>query len=129
VIRPLAFTPGWRVGGATDEVTNMFVIGPRRMDKGPCLLYRPMLEQPLSQYPTPANLIYAIKHSPMLRQSVLAWLPDDARANYANYTFTGDRPSVWSISQQLADPLTSLQMSGPVTLSQRVLSGVYLATL
>ena len=129
VIRPLAFTPGWRVGGATDEVTNMFVIGPRQMDKGPCLLYRPMLEQPLSQYPTPANLIYAIKHSPMLRQSVLAWLPDDARANYANYAFTGDRPSVWSISQQLADPLTSLQMSGPVTLGQRVLSGVYLATL
>lgn len=129
VIRPLAFRPGWRIGGATDEVTNMFVIGPRQMDKGPCLLYRPMLEQPLSQYPTPANLIYAIKHSPTLRQSVLAWLPDDARANYANYAFTGDRPSVWSISQLLADPLTSLQMSGPISLGQRVLSGNYLATL
>ncbi|MHA6136599.1 dermonecrotic toxin domain-containing protein [Pseudomonas mohnii] len=129
VIRPLAFTPGWRIGGATDEVTNMFVIGPRQMDKGPCLLYRPMLEQPLSQYPTPANLIYAIKHSPTLRQSVLAWLPDNTRANYANYAFTGDRPSVWSISQLLADPLTSLQMSGPMSLGQRVLSGDYLATL
>ncbi|KAB0509207.1 dermonecrotic toxin domain-containing protein [Pseudomonas moorei] len=129
VIRPLAFTPGWRIGGASDEVTNMFVIGPRQMDKGPCLLYRPMLEHSLSQYPTPANLVYTIKHSPTLRQSVLAWLPDDARANYANYAFTGDRPSVWSISQLLADPLTSLQMSGPIALGQRVLSGDYLATL
>ncbi|MFV0932648.1 hypothetical protein [Pseudomonas jessenii] len=129
VIRPLAFAPGWRIGGATDEVTNMFVIGPRQMDKGPCLLYRPMLEQPLSQYPTPANLVYTIKHSPTLRQSVLAWLPDGARANYANYVFTGDRPSVWSISQLLGDPLTSLQMSGPISLGSRVLSGNYLAVL
>ncbi|WP_085723612.1 dermonecrotic toxin domain-containing protein [Pseudomonas sp. R37(2017)] len=129
VIRPLAFSPGWRVGGSTDEVTNMFVIGPRQMDKGPCLLYRPLLDQPLSQYPTPANLIYAIKHSPTLRQSVLAWLPEGARANYANYMFTGDRPSVWSVSQLLADPLTSLQMNGPLSLGTQVIATDYLATL
>ncbi|HJR30184.1 MAG TPA: DUF6543 domain-containing protein, partial [Pseudomonas sp.] len=129
VIRPLAFSPGWRVGASTDEVTNMFVIGPRQMDRGPCLLYRPLLDQPLSQYPTPANLIYAIKHSPTLRQSVLAWLPDGARANYANYVFTGDRPSVWSLSQLLADPLTSLQMSGPLSLGNQVIATDYLATL
>jgi hypothetical protein len=129
VIRPLAFSPGWRVSGATDEVANMFVIGPRQMDKGPCLLYRPLLDQPLSQYPTPANLIYAIKHSPTLRQSVLAWLPDGVRANYSNYVFTGDLPSVWSISQLLADPLNSLQMSGPLTLGSRIIASDYLATL
>ncbi|MNM20258.1 hypothetical protein D3C81_305940 [compost metagenome] len=129
VIRPLAFTPAWRTGASTDEVNNMFVIGPRQMDKGPCLLYRPLLDQPLSQYPTPANLIYAIRHSPKLRESVLAWLPDEVRANYADYVFTGDLASVWSVSQLLADPLTSLQMSGPLTLGTRVLATDYLANL
>jgi hypothetical protein len=129
VIRPLAFSPGWRVSGAADVVANMFVIGPRQMDKGPCLLYRPLLDQPLSQYPTPANLVYAIKHSPTLRQSVLAWLPDRVRADYANYVFTGDLPSVWSVSQLLADPLTSLQMSGPLALGSQVIASDYLATL
>ena len=129
VIRPLAFSPAWRLGSSTDEVSNMFVIGPRQMDKGPCLLYRPLLEPPLIQYPTPANLIYAIRHAPKLRQSVLAWLPDRVRANYANYVFTGELPSVWSVSQLLADPLTSLQMSGPLTLGSRVLATDYLANL
>jgi hypothetical protein len=129
VIRPLAFTPAWRTGASTDAVNNMFVIGPRQMDKGPCLLYRPMLDQPLSQYPTPANLIYAIRHSPKLRESVLAWLPDGVRANYTDYVFTGDLPSVWSVSQLLGDPLTSLQMSGPLTLGTRVLATDYLANL
>jgi len=129
VIRPLAFKPGWRLGNSTDEVANMFVIGPRQMDKGPCLLYRPMLDRPLSQHPTPANLIYAIKHSPTLRRSVLAWLPDGARANYSNYVFTGDRPSVWTLSQLLADPLTPLQMGGTLALGSRVLASDYLATL
>ncbi|MFY0730056.1 hypothetical protein [Pseudomonas sp. NFX15] len=129
VIRPLAFTPTWRLGTSTDEVSNMFVIGPRQMDKGPCLLYRPMLDLPLSQYPTPANLIYAIRHAPKLRQSVLAWLPDGVRANYKNYVFTGQLPSVWSVSQLLADPLTSLQMSGPLTLGSRVIATDYLTNL
>ncbi|WP_095164962.1 DUF6543 domain-containing protein [Pseudomonas sp. Irchel 3H3] len=129
VIRPLAFKPGWRIGNSTDKVTNMFVIGPRQMDKGPCLLYRPMLDRPLSQHPTPANLIYAIKRSPTLRQSVLAWLPDAARANYSNYVFTGDRPSVWTLSQLLADPLTPLQMGGTLALGSEVLASDSLATL
>ena len=129
VIRPLAFKPGWRIGNSTDKVTNMFVIGPRQMDKGPCLLYRPMLDRPLSQHPTPANLIYAIKRSPTLRQSVLAWLPDGARVNYSNYVFTGDRPSVWTLSQLLADPLTPLQMGGTLALGSEVLASDSLATL
>ncbi|MCM8741652.1 DUF6543 domain-containing protein [Pseudomonas koreensis] len=129
VIRPLAFNPGWRLIGSADEVANMFVIGPRHMDKGPCLLYRPLLDQPLSQYPTPANLIYAIKHSATLRQSVLAWLPDGVRANYANYVFTGSLPSVWSLAQLLADPLTPLQMGGTLTLGSRVIATDYLVFL
>ncbi|WP_223532003.1 DUF6543 domain-containing protein [Pseudomonas sp. GL-RE-20] len=129
VIRPLALNPGWRLSATADEVANMFVIGPRQMDKGPCLLYRPLLDQPLSQYPTTANLVYAIKHTPKLRQSVLAWLPDRVRANYANYVFTGDRPSVWSLSQLLADPLTPLQMGGTLSLGTGVVAADYLANL
>ncbi|WP_025112645.1 hypothetical protein [Pseudomonas sp. H1h] len=129
VIRPLAFSPSWRPGTTTDEVANMFVIGPRQMDKGPCLLYRPLLDHSLAQYPSPANLVYAIKHSPKLRQSVLAWLPDRVRANYANYVFSDDRPSVWTLSQLLADPLTSLQMSGTLALGTRVGAEDYLTSL
>lgn len=129
VIRPLGFTPARRLIASTDEVTNMFVIGPKQMDKGPCLLYRPMLDHPLSQYPTPANLIYAIKQSAALRESVLAWLPDAERANYANHVFTGNRPSVWSLPQLLADPLTSAQMSGPVLLGSGVIASDSMATL
>ncbi|WP_223594423.1 dermonecrotic toxin domain-containing protein [Pseudomonas sp. A-R-19] len=129
VIRPLGFTPARRLIASTDEVTNMFVIGPKQMDKGPCLLYRPMLDRPLSQYPTPANLIYAIKQSAALRESVLAWLPDTERANYANYVFTGDLPSVWSLPQLLADPLTSAQMIGPVLLGSATMATEAMATL
>ncbi|WP_347909797.1 hypothetical protein [Pseudomonas grandcourensis] len=129
VIRPLAFKPGWRLSASADEVANMFVIGPRQMDKGPCLLYRPLLDQQLNQYPTAANLVYAIKHTPALRQSVLAWLPDSVRANYANYVFTGDRPSVWSLSQLLADPLTPLQMGGTLSLGTGIVASDYLANL
>lgn len=129
VIRPLAFNPGWRLVGAPDEVANMFVIGPRQMDKGPCLLYRPLLAQPLSQYPTPTNLIYAIKHSATLRQSVLAWLPESVTSNYASYALTGSLPSVWSLAQLLADPLTPLQMGGTLALGSRVIDGDYLAFL
>lgn len=129
VIRPLAFKPGWRLAGAADKVANMFVIGPRQMNKGPCLLYRPMLDQPLSQYPTPANLIYAIKHSPTLHQSVLAWLPDSVRADYANYVFTANRPSVWTLSQLLGDPLTPLRMGGTLTLGTAVIDPDYLDAL
>ena len=129
VIRPLALNPAWRPGQSTDEVANMYVIGPRQMDKGPCLLYRPLLDHCLSQYPSPANLLYAIKHSPTLRQSVLAWLPGNVRANYANYVFSDDRPTVWSLSQLLADPLTSLQMSGTLALGTQVLNTDYLASV
>lgn len=129
VIRPLAFNPGWRLLASADEVANMFVIGPRQMDKGPCLLYQPLLDQSLSQYPTPANLIYAIKHSAALRQSVLAWLPDRVRSHYSDYVFTGSLRSVWSLSQLLADPLTPLQMGGTLSLGTQVIANDYLAAV
>nr|WP_180206035.1 DUF6543 domain-containing protein [Pseudomonas sp. SbOxS1]NYU06258.1 hypothetical protein [Pseudomonas sp. SbOxS1] len=116
IIRPLAFIPGGRNGGQADEVANMFVIGPRHVEKGPCLLYRPLLDQPLLQYPGEANLLYAIKHDKALRQSVLAWLADDVRFNYSQYVFPGELPSVWTLSQWLVEPGSVLGMMGAVTL-------------
>jgi hypothetical protein len=116
VIRPLAFQ-AHRTNSNTDTVANMFIIGPEEADKGPCLLYRPLLDPPLTQYPGQANLLYAIQHSRSLRQSVLAWLPDSVRFNYSQYVFPGTLMSVWTLPQLLVDPTVALDMTGPVTLA------------
>ncbi|UEB95909.1 hypothetical protein LIS66_26715 [Pseudomonas sp. HN2] len=128
VIRPLAFV-AHRSSSVTDSVVNMYVIGPREANKGPCLLYRPLFEMPLMQYPGHANLLYAIEHSRHLRDSVLAWLPDDVRFNYSQFVFTARLPSVWTIPQMLVNPTTALDMSGPVALGTQVLTGDVLETL
>ncbi|WP_338800372.1 DUF6543 domain-containing protein [Pseudomonas sp. RSB 5.4] len=125
VIRPLGFV----TGGQTDEVLNMFVIGPRDMSKGPCLLYRPLLDAPLLQFPSTANLLYAIRHSRSLRQSVLAWFPDRVRFNYSQYVFPGALPSVWTIPQLLVDPTSAPDTTATLTLGSRVIEQDVLATL
>lgn len=117
VIRPLAFIPGGRTDSKADVVANMFVIGPRLADKGPCLLYRPLLDLPLVQYGGEASLLYEIKHNKALRQSVLAWLPEDLYFNYSQYVFPGQLPSVWTLSQWLTDPTSALGMMGALSLS------------
>lgn len=129
VIRPLAFVPGDRTEPYADEVANMFVIGPRLADQGPCLLYRPLLDPALMQFPCAANLLYAIKHDKALRQSVLAWLPDDVRFNYSQYVFPGELPSVWTLTQLLVDPASAFGKMGAVNLSKKVLDKDALATL
>ncbi|WLG53902.1 dermonecrotic toxin domain-containing protein [Pseudomonas sp. FP1742] len=129
VIRPLAFVTGDRTDTTADVVTNMFVIGPRNPDQGPCLLYRPLLTPSLTQYPNETNLLYAIKHDKALRQSVLAWLPDDVRFNYSQYVFSGDLPSVWTLTQLLVDPTSVLARMGTVTLGTTALDDDPLATL
>lgn len=129
VIRPLAFIPSQRNDKTPDEVTNMYVIGPRDMVKGPCILYRPLLETPLTQYPTAANLLYAIKHSKELRASTLAWLPDNVRFNYSQYVFPGELPSAWTLTQLLVDSSTARQMSGPVSFGQKVIEHDRLAKM
>ncbi|WKV84046.1 hypothetical protein LJJ44_23820 [Pseudomonas sp. B24_DOA] len=50
VVRPLAFV-AHRSSCAADSVANMYVIGPREVNKGPCLLYRPLFEMTLMQFP------------------------------------------------------------------------------
>ena len=129
VVRPLAFVTGAKASDSADEVVNMFVIGPRDADKGPCLLYRPLFDAPLLQYPSRANLLYAIKHSNTLRQSVLAWLPDSVRFDYSQYVFPGTLPSVWTIPQLLIDPGSAADNRASVTLGNRVIEPDVLASL
>lgn len=129
VIRPLAFIPTRRTAQTADTVSNMFVIGPQNPASGPCLLYRPLFSNPLMQFPAPNNLIYAIKQSTALRQSVLAWLPDSVRSDYAQFVFPGSIPSPWVVSELLIDPLVALTMSGPVVLASQPLPDDNLASL
>ncbi|UQI31300.1 hypothetical protein M3M50_01380 [Pseudomonas bijieensis] len=129
VLRKLAFVPELQVGNSEDVVTNMFIIGPQDSDAGPCLLYRPMLEPQLSQYPSFSNLLYTIKQTPSLRQSVLAWLPDGVRDDYGRFVFPDLLPSPWSIVAFVAAPLTSLANSGPVSLSDKTLGVDFLPQL
>ena len=123
VMRPLAFVPTRRQGNTPDPVTNMFVIGPEDPHTGPCLLYRPLLDKPLSQFPSQSNLLYALQQSRTLRDSVLAWLADDVRNDYAHYVFPGDLPSPWAIVEFLVDPFKLWIMSGPLTLGQDAVKG------
>jgi len=97
--------------------------------KGPCLLYRPLSNQPLMQFPSPTNLLYAIKQDTPLRQSVLAWLPDKVRTAYAQFVFPGSLPSPWVFTSVLNDPLNALVMTGPVELGREVLPNDDFATL
>lgn len=129
VIRPLSFVPKRREDGSQDEVANMFVIGPKHPGAGPCLLYRPMLDQPLTQYPSLSNLFYAIQQSSSLRESVLAWLPDDARNEYSNYVFPGSLPSPWVIADFLVDSSKLTIMTGPMSLGTKTLEGDLFAAL
>ena len=129
VIRRLSLLPKRRLGSAVDVVGNMFVIGPQDPKKGPCLLYRPLSNQPLMQFPSPTNLLYAIKQDTPLRQSVLAWLPDKVRTAYAQFVFPGSLPSPWVFTSVLSDPLNALVMTGPVELGREVLPNDDFATL
>ncbi|AZE75750.1 hypothetical protein C4K00_5569 [Pseudomonas synxantha] len=123
VIRPLALVPKRRQSNEQDVVSNMYIIGPQNPETGPCLLYRPLFEAVLLQYPSPANLLYAIAQSPTLRDSVVAWLPDAVRTDYSNYVFPGDLPSPWAVADFLVEPDKLWTYSGPMSLGQQTLNG------
>ncbi|WP_338493860.1 hypothetical protein [Pseudomonas trivialis] len=123
VIRPMALRPTRRLGGTADRVENMFIIGPQDSKRGPCLLYQPLSGVPLMQFPSPTNLLYAIKQDTALRRSVLAWLADDVRNDYAQFVFPGSLPSPWVLPELLSAPLSSWVMSGPVELDTQPLDG------
>jgi hypothetical protein len=122
VIRPLTLTHGGRNTG--DTVANIFIIAARDPNAGPCLLYRPLFDNPLLQFPSEQNLIYALHQPGELRDSILAWLPDTALSfKYAQYAFPVGLPSPWLATQELAEPWTSITWAGPVGLSSRELTG------
>ena len=129
VLRQLAFESKHALSTSADVVTNMFVIGPKEPDAGPCLLYRPLLEPQLCQYPAFSNLIYAIRQTASLRQSVLAWLPDGVRATYSRFVFPGALPSPWAIAEFAADPVSSWLNSAPIGLSEKTLGADFLPQL
>ncbi|WP_434608783.1 hypothetical protein J3P80_24925 [Pseudomonas sp. D2-30] len=129
VLRKLAFVPELQLGISEDIVANMFVIGPQTPSAGPCLLYRPLLEPQLCQFPSFSNLLYAIKQSATLRQSVLAWLPDGVRDTYSRLVFPGALPSPWAALEFVATPITSLANAGPITLSDESLGADFMPLL
>jgi hypothetical protein len=129
VLRKLAFVRQLQLGVSEDVVTNMFVIGPQDPDAGPCVLYQPMLEPQLCQYPSPSNLLYAIRQTASLRRSVLAWLPDAVRTAYSRYVFPRSMPSPWIVVDFITSPLASLADIGPVALSRNFVGGDFLPVL
>ncbi|MDB5997797.1 MAG: hypothetical protein JWP42_4933 [Pseudomonas sp.] len=129
-IRPLAFIPRNRLSKKADTVANMFIIGPRNSDQGPCLLYRPALDAPLLQFASLQNLMYALYQQGELRDSVLAWLDTEALSfEYAQYVFSTGIPSPWTITQLAFEPLIHLDLAGPIDLANTPLTGDILATL
>lgn len=129
VMRRLSFNPKRRTSNGHDVVSNMYVIGPQRIEAGPCLLYRPLFEPVLLQFPSPANLLYSITQSPTLRDSVLAWLPDAVRGDYNNYVFPGSLPSPWAVANFLVEPDKIWAYTGPMALGEDMLNGDLFTTL
>ncbi len=83
-LRGLGFlaAPGRKV----DAVGNMYVFG--ALDgSGVQVLYRPLFQPCLTQYPSASALMTAITEQGDLQRSVLDWLDKDARARYANGGF------------------------------------------
>lgn len=129
VMRRLSFNPKRRTDNGHDVVTNMYVIGPQRIEAGPCLLYRPLFEPVLLQFPSPANLLYAITQSTALRDSIIAWLPDSVRGDYTNYVFPGSLPSPWAVADFLVEPDKIWTYTGPMALGEDLLNGDMFTTL
>lgn len=69
-------------GRPADLVTNMYVISPAAGNEGPHILYRPLFNPALLQYPDQAALLDAIAEPGALQASVLDWLSEHARALY-----------------------------------------------
>jgi hypothetical protein len=114
---PLAFKA--RPGDSADEVLNMYVIGPVQGDSGPHLLYRPLLQPALLEYPSHANLFAAIKRPGAVQESVLDWLAPARRPVYANDGFT--EPHIAHVFQ--GDEFTPPTRPAPVQMSKQIDAG------
>ncbi|MGB5828778.1 MAG: DUF6543 domain-containing protein [Pseudomonas mandelii] len=127
---PLTMTPQHRLISSSDTVDNMFIISPRDAHSGPCLLYRPMLDEPLIQYPSRQNLLYALHQPGDLRDTVLAWLPDEnLSVEYAHSVFPTGLPSPWLIAEQIVNPLQHADKFGRVVFESVEITGDILSAL
>lgn len=86
IMRVLAFRR--KPDAHADVVQNMFIIEPRNTDAGPHVLYRPACAQSLLEFASREQLLDAIAEPGELQDSVLTWLPDNARTIYSNGGFT-----------------------------------------
>ncbi|EJM20834.1 hypothetical protein PMI21_00765 [Pseudomonas sp. GM18] len=127
---PLTMTPQHRLISSSDTVDNMFIISPRDAHSGPCLLYRPMLDEPLLQYPSRQNLLYKLYQPGDLRDSILAWLPNKTLSfEYAQYVFPTGLPSPWLIVEQVVNPLQRADKFGHVVFESVEIRGDILSAL
>lgn len=123
-VSPLTLMPKHRLISASDTVTNMYIINPRNAASGPCLLYRPLQDVPLMQFPSRQNLLYALHQPGELRDSVLAWLANKTLSfEYSQYVFPVGLPSPWLVAEQLVNPLMRADQFGRVVLDTQAMTG------
>lgn len=122
VLRPLAFKIG---DGPVDRVRNLFVIGPRDVHAGPHVLYRPMAQVKLIEFPVWDAILAYIRRPGPVQYQVLAWLPEDARARYLVPGVTVPGPQVF----QSVDFNDSLWTDAALTQSREEVEGDYLEHL
>ncbi|MBC3363585.1 DUF6543 domain-containing protein [Pseudomonas sp. SWRI154] len=116
VIRPLAFLP--HADATPNRVSNVFVIGPKDINQGPQVLYRPASPTPLIEFASCAALFTAIKTPGALQQSVLAGLAPSARRVYANGGFQEPH-----IGRLVVSDFDILPTPGPALLASEALQG------
>ncbi|MEB0026191.1 hypothetical protein QN375_10465 [Pseudomonas sp. MH9.2] len=117
VIRPLAFFS--HPGASADVVSNMFVIGPEKVAAGPHVLYRPFASQSLTEFGSWSALLAAIQQPGDMQETVLVWLGDRARLNYANGGFQEPH----SVRFGLGSEFAPLERPQPAVLSVDTVDG------
>lgn len=95
--RPVSISPLGMlsvIGAAPDFVRAMYVIGMADDPFGRCLLYRPLLQNTVIEFPSAQAMLTAMATKGPLRDSVLHWLPDAARATHASGVLDPAHPRV-----------------------------------
>lgn len=77
-----------------DFVRATYVIGMSADPFGRCLLYRPLQQDTLVEYPSTQAMLVAMSRKGALRDSVLHWLPDAARATHASGVLDPAHPPI-----------------------------------
>lgn len=108
-----------RPGAKEDLVADMFVFANVDDPNGPHVLYRPLFQPSLQEYPDRASLFAAIKRPGDLQRSVLDWLSAAARPVYANGGFA--EPHIVRFGQ--GSDFAPIDRPAPATLSCSAIIG------